>query len=270
MAEAGRRTDATLPASGGLRSTSGERESERPVTRKIAVILIVTGMMVGVLGWAVLPQEKGRFSYAIEIVDPRAPGDSRITPGLRALGGVPALIMEQAERRLPERLMLLPDLPRLLKASDCALGSLPDGDREAVAGAAAGVERGEIGLGGVRLRVVGVLEPLGPSFDASLLMRPSPKVEHELKVVGWRPRAHYLLLAHNLADQEKLLAQLRARPELLPTPGAEVRSIAGRRGVPRATELTLAMALVLLGAALLFLQLHGLSREEIARRFGRA
>jgi hypothetical protein len=239
--------------------------------RIIAVIFILAGCTVGAFGLALLPGDHGRFEYIIEVVDPRPAAQSVMPEGLAALGAVRALALKPPiSASKPQRVLLVAGLAGLLKASDCALGSLPTSrEWQGLAGSDSGLDRGPLQLNGQEVQICGLLQELGPLWDGSLVMAASESVEEALREAGWEAQARYLLFAASWDERGKMLAKLEADTQLLPTPEAMIVSPARRPPLSRGAKLVVAVALVCAGLFVLGCQLRGLSREEVARRFGR-
>lgn len=231
--------------------------------QKLAAALIVCGLAIAFLAHAVLPQDKGRFADVIEIVDPRPASQSEMTPELQRLKALRMVLMEQPDPGPSGQVLLLPDI-RLLKASDCALGRLPERDWEAAAGASTGIRRGQAALRGAESRIVGILQPLGATFDSSLVMALSEEVLEQLQQAGWRSQAHYLLPTRGGADAERLLGRLKSDPAMLPTPKAQILSPAHPSGLSRTAIALLAVLLICAGASLLGWGVRSIRRQGLA------
>jgi hypothetical protein len=240
------------------------------VTKALAVIVIIAGLALAGLGLAVLPEDHGRFEYAIEIADPRPASQSTAPAALTALGAVRVLVLEPPAGGASTTRILATREQGLLTPTDCALGRLPrPGSREALAGAETGLERGWQAVAGHRLQIVGVLQPLGPVFDRSLVLAQTSPMGGELESEGWRGRASYLLLTSTWEERGRALARLEARPALLPTPEAEIVASARRPPLPRRARVMLAALLVSAGVLVMAAQLRGLTKGELSRRLSR-
>ncbi len=239
--------------------------------RYLAFALILVGLALWVLALLVLPGDEGRFEYLIEITDSRPASESEMTGVLQRLGGVRALVMANPMRGVPEQILLLPELRRELHNDDCALGALPQaGGWQGLAGSSSGLERGAISLAGHPVSICATLQPLGPLFDASLIMDLSPQVQDALSAGGWKARASYLLFPSSWEERNRLLATLRSRPEALPSPDAQVLSPGERPLLGSTPRTLLSAALICAGLLIIALQLRGLSRRELARSLGRS
>ncbi len=239
--------------------------------KSAAVAFVILGAVVAALGLTVLPGGHGRFEYLIEVVDPRPAAESASPQALAEMGAVRAVVMTNpSQRGRPRQVLLLPDLAARLRMSDCALGLLPAGTRwSGLAGFNSGLERGTISLAGHDLWVCGLLQPLGPVFDASLVMELSEEVELALEAAGWEANARYFLFAGSWGERSRLLAGLEGNPGALPTSQAEVISQARKPLLSRRGQTALSAALIVGGLLVLGWQLRGLSREEVVRRFRR-
>jgi len=241
------------------------------VKRSLAVAFIILGLAVGVLGLLVLPAGHGRFEYLAEVVDPRPAAESTMPEALAKMGAVRAVVMTNpGEGGRPRQVLLLPDLPARLKMSDCALGVLPaEAAWSGLAGFNSGLERGTIPLADHPVRICGLLQSLAPVFDASLVMELSEEVESALEEAGWESHAQYFLFAESWGERSRLLAGLERNPDALPTPAAEIVSPAKKPLLSKRAQIAVSAALICAGLLVLGWQVRGLSREDVARRFGR-
>lgn len=241
------------------------------MNRRVALVFTLVGLAVGAIALLLLPSAPGRFEYMVQVVDDRAAEESQITPALESMGAVRALTMRSPTADLPRQVLLVPKLWGRLRNEDCALGTLPeDGLWSALAGSQSGLERESISLVGHPVSISAILQRLTPLFDSSLVMDWSPAVHAALTADGWEGEASYLLFADTWEERNQLLAELKSAPEMLPSAGAEILSPAEKPLLSSAARRVLAAVLVCAGLLVLALQLRGLSREEVARRFGRS
>jgi hypothetical protein len=239
--------------------------------KKVAVALILLGLIVGAVGSFLLPGGHGRFAYLIEIVDPRPAIESEASDGLAEMGAIRVVVLENPDGAAkPESVLLMPDLGRRLKNSDCAMGGLP-GKTEwsGLAGFSSGIEQGSAMLAGHRVSVCAILQSLGPVFDESLVMQDAPAVQEALEEAGWRDHARYLILARTWAERSAVLSKLEANPGLLPMPQSSIVSPARKPLLSQSGRIALSSALIFGGLFLMGWQLRGLSRGGISRGFGR-
>jgi len=239
--------------------------------KRLWLLLLVGGVLLMVLGLAFLPEEHGRFEYAIEIADARPYAESAMPAGLGRLGAVRLLVMTPPEALAEfDRILLLPEAAPLLTNSDSALGPLPrSGTREVAAGAGTAMEREDTTSAG-GLQVVSRLQTLGAVFDRSLAaVGPADELAADLEASHWRSTASYLLPASSWGQRAELMARLQSDQSLLPTPEAEVISPARRPPLSRGTKRLLAAALIVLGAVVAAVQLRGVSLDGIRRRLRR-
>jgi len=246
-------------------------QDNKQQVKRSAAAFIILGVIVGALGLLVLPGGNGRFEYLIEVIDPRPAGESAMPEGLREMGAVRAVVMANPKAgEGPRQVVLLPDLSARLKNSDCALGSLPaEAGWSGLAGFNSELERGAISLAGRRVSVCGLLQPLAPVFDESLVMELSEGVEVALEEAGWVGRAQYFLFAASWGERNRVLAELEGNVEALPTAEAEIVSPTRRPLLSRTARTAVSAVLICGGLFVLGRQLRGLSREDLARRFGR-
>jgi len=240
--------------------------------KRIWLLLLVGGVLLMVLGLAFLPEDHGRFEYAIEIADTRFYAESAMPAGLGRLGAVRLLVMTPPEALAEfDRLLVLPDSTPLLTNSDSAVGALPrSGAREVAAGARTAMDRGDTASAG-GLQVVGRLQALGAVFDRSLAAQgPADELAADLEASHWSSTASYLLPASSWGERAELMARLQSDQSLLPTPAAEVISPARRPPLSRATRRLLAAALIVLGAVVVAVQLRGVSLDDIRRGLRRS
>ncbi len=241
------------------------------MNRHVALAFTLVGLTVGAIALFLLPSAPGRFEYMVQVVDDRPAGESQITPALESMGAVRALTMQSPAADLPKQVLLVAELWGRLRNEDCALGILPqDGLWSALAGAESGLERGNISLAGHPVSIPAVLQRLAPPFDVSLVMDWSPEAQAALAADGWEGEASYLLFAGTWEERNRLLAELESVPGALPSPGARIVSPAEEPVLSSAARRALAAVLICAGLVLLALQLRGLSREDLAQRFGRA
>jgi hypothetical protein len=241
------------------------------VKRYAAVILVLLGVAVFAVGLCVLPGSRGRFEYMIEVADTSPIAESAITPALDGMGAVRVVVMRNPVGDRPGQVLFVPELLRKLRNSDCALGVLPEESTgHGLAGFDSQLERGTISLAGHPVSICAILQPLVPLFDVSLVMDPSPEVQDALSAAGWKGTVSYLLLSESWEERNRLLAELESRPEALPSPGAQILSPAEKPLLSPTGRMRLAAALICAGLLVIALQLRGLSRDEVARRFGRS
>jgi len=240
------------------------------VKRSLAVAFIILGLGVGALGLLVLPAGHGRFEYLVEVVDPRPAAESAMPEALANMGAIRAVVIANpSDGGRPRQVLLLPDLPARLKTSDCALGVLPAEARwSGLAGFNSGLERGTIPLAGHPVQICGLLQSLAPVFDASLVMELSEGVELALEEAGWEGHAQYFLFAESWGERDRLMAGLEGNPDALPTPAAEIVSPAKKPLLSKGAQIAVSAALICAGLLVLGWQVRGLSREDVARRFG--
>ncbi len=257
----------------------------------LGLLLVVAGVTVGALGWGLLPRDGGRLQYAIEIADPRPLSHSGMSQGLKALGAVAAVAItlppreggpatSTGQRGQAVRALLVPHLSTLLTSADEELGRV---SREAetrsnhrgtvlpraAAGGATGAGLGLLRLDGVSVQVVALLRRLGPIFDSSLLIEDAPASREAFHSPGAIASARYLLLTDSWERRERVLARLRREPGLLPAPSAGISSPARPPALRSSGRIGLAAALICAGALVMGLQLRGISRAEMTRRFRR-
>jgi len=263
----------------------GRKEITETVKRRTAAVFIAIGLIVGGVGWTLLPLDGGRYEYVVAVVDPRPLPEAEMPAGLktrevtRRHAFIPAKASIQAARAImltrpegadgPARVAMVENLSLYIKSADCQLGRMEPGAPAVVAGAASGLRRGPVELGSHRTNIAGLLEPLGPLFDDALWLELSPWLADELEQAGWQTQVRYLLFAQTWGEREQVLAQLKADPDLLPVPGAEVLSPAEPPALSESARLALAAVLVLTGLAVLVRRVRRLSREDMARSFGR-
>ena len=241
------------------------------VKRSLAVAFIILGLAVGTLGLLVLPAGHGRFEYLVEVVDPRPAAESAMPEALAEMGAVRAVVMTNpSEGGRPRQVLLLPDLPARLKMSDCALGVLPaEAEWSGLAGFNSGLERGTISAVDHRVSICGQLQSLAPIFDVSLVMELSEEVESALDEAVWESHARYLLFAESWGERNRLMAGLEGNPDALPTADAKIVSPAKKPLLSKGAQIAVSAALICAGLLMLGLQVRGMSREDVARRFGR-
>ena len=252
--------------------TPAENAEERVnVKRSLAVAFVILGLAVGALGLSVLPAGHGRFEYMVEVVDPRPAAESTMPEALAEMGATRAVVMANpSEGGRPRQLLLLPELPARLKMSDCALGVLPaEPGWSGLAGFNSGLERGTISIADHRVSICGQLQSLAPVFDASLVMELSEGVESALEEAGWEGHAQYFLFAESWGERKRLMAGLERNPEALPTADAEIVSPARKPLLSKKAQTAVSAALICAGLLVLGWQVRGMSRDDVARRFGR-
>ncbi len=232
--------------------------------RTVGAVFILVGLLAGVAGLALLPADRGRLEYLVQIVDPRPVEEAGVSAELAALGAIPSIVAEPPARAQPAPRVLLPDLERLIGSADVALGTLPMAEQpQAVAGQSTGIKRGELYLVGLEVTIVGSLQELGPLIDESIVMAGSDELSAALVTGGWDCRAQYLLPAASWEERTALLARLEGDPGLLPVPDARVVSPARKPALSRRARLTVSASLVCCGLLVLGWQMRGLSREHI-------
>jgi hypothetical protein len=243
----------------------------RIMRRTVGVVFLLAGLVVAVVGWSWLPPDRGRLEYAVQIVDPRPLDEAGLPAELAALGATTMVVARPAAvEDAVAPVLLLHELDRVIGTSDVALGALPlPGSAEALAGAATGVPRGALALVDRDIEVVGSLQPLGEVFDGSLAMQASDDLAGAFLDAGWDCRAQYLLPAESWEERTALLARLEADPGLVPAAGVVIPSAAEQPALSRQARLTLSVVLICCGLLALGWQLRGLSREDLARGFGR-
>jgi hypothetical protein len=241
------------------------------MNRHLPLVFTLVGLAVGAIALLLLPSAPGRFEYMVQVVDERPVGEGEITPALESMRAVRALTMRSPTPDLPRQVLLVPRLWGRLRNEDCALGILPeDGLWSALAGSESGLERGSISLAGHPVSIPAILQRLTPLFDESLVMNWSPAAQAALSAGGWEGEASYLLFADTWEERNRLLAELKSAPGALPSPGAQILSPAEKPLLSSSARQALAALLICVGLLLLALQLRGLSREDLARRFGRS
>ena len=261
------------------------------MTRKLAAAFIIIGLAIGFAGWRLLPSAPGRLEYAVEIVDPRPPAQAAMPEGLKTLGAVRALVVDlPAAQNKARRLLLVPKLSKLLSSADTELGALPQNGRgeheaatgpKAVAGAATGLGLGEAPIytpsgdpsrpveKAGSIDVVASLHHLGPLFDSALMATDSPAALEALAPLAGGASAHYFLLTRTAGERGRTLSKLHADARLLPAPNAQVLSPSEGPPASNAADLAVAAALLCGGLLVIGLQLRGVSRQDVARRFAR-
>jgi len=241
------------------------------VKRSLAVAFVVLGLAVGALGLLVLPAGHGRFEYLVEVVDPRPAAESAMPQALAGMGAIRAVVMANpSEGGRPRQVLLLPDLPARLKMSDCALGALPaEPGWSGLAGFNSGLERGTISVADHRVSICGQLQSLATVFDASLVMELSEEVESALEGAGWEGHAQYFLFAEGWGERNRLMAGLEGNPDALPTADAEIVSPAKKPLLSKRAQIAVSALLICAGLFVLGWQVRGMSREDVAQRFGR-
>jgi hypothetical protein len=229
------------------------------------------GLLVIVVGLALLPSDRGSFEYLVQVVDPRPAAESAMPAALGELGAIRVVVADAPPSvRPPARIVLVPDTDGLFQTSDVALGTFSQGESlRGLAGASSGIARGTLALPGGDAAVVGTLQRMGPLIDESLVMQAPEGLEDVLSREGWVCHTRYLLLARSWEERENVLARLASNPDLLPSPEAEALSPAQRPALSRLTQLAMATALVCGGLLVLGLALRGLSRGDLLHRFGR-
>jgi hypothetical protein len=261
------------------------KELTETVKRTTAAVFIAIGLIVGGVGWALLPPDVGRYEYVVAVVDPRPLPESRMPAGLEARevtrlhAFIPLEAIVQTARVTmltrprdaegPAQVAMVQNMSAYIKSSDCELGRMQSGVRPAAAGAASGMQRGQIELGSHPIKIAALLGPLGPLFDEALWIESSPSLAAELEQAGWRPEVRYLLFTQTWDERAQVLAQLQADPDLLPVRGAEILSPAEPPALSQPVRLALAAVLVLTGLAVLVRRVRRMSRGEMARRLGR-
>ncbi len=240
--------------------------------RFMAAVFILAGLAIGAVGMFVLPGSHGRFEYMIEIADRRASPETQMPPKLAAMGAVRAIVMSNpSETARPRQALLLPDVSDRLRNEDCALGVVPtEGTWQGLAGFDSGLERETVSLAGHQVAVCGSLQPLSPVFDRSLVMELSPVVETALRGAGWHSRASYFLLAESWDQRTRLLDELSRDSDALPSEASEIVSGAGKPVLGAAARRLLSGLLICSGLLVIGWQLRSISREEVARKFGRS
>ncbi len=240
--------------------------------RLIAAVFILAGLAIGAIGISVLPGSHGRFEYVIEIADRRAAPEAQMPPKLAAMGAVRAVIMSNpSETDRPRLVLLLPEVRKRLRNEDCAIGVVPkEGIWQGLAGFDTGLERETVSLAGHQVAVCGLLQPLSPVFDRSLVMEFSPAVETALRAAGWQSRVSYFLLAESWDQRNRLLDELSRHPDALPSGASDIVSGAEKPLVGTAARRLLSALLICSGLLVIGWQLRSMSREEVARRFGRS
>ena len=244
--------------------------------RGVAAILVLLGLVVGVAGWRFLPAAPGRYDYAIEIADPRPLAGAAMPEGLQAFHAARALAVALQQDRRPRRFLLVDGRAKILSSSDVELGKLPingtkqtaSGPLDAMAGADTGLQPGPGTIGGVRVRIVAVLQHLGPIVDSSVVMPDTPSSLSALGPLAQKVSVRYLLLTETPLERSRTLERLRADPSLLP-PNAEVISPAKPLPMPNPIRSTLAALLLCGGGLIIGIQVRKLGRDEIAQRFSR-
>ena len=260
-------------------------KAERAVRQRRAVVFILAGMVLGGLAWTLLPPDRGRFQYAVSVVDPRPWPDAEMPAGLEEIRVVRRQFLRTRTAETgtvevmgltrpkggdgPAHVMMVEGLAALFTPADCQAGKAATGESTALAGAASGLSRGFTQLGSRTIEISGVLEGLGPLLDEALWMEWSQPLATELAGAGWRVRVRYLLLAETWAEREQILAQLGAEPGLLPTPEAEIISPAEAPPLSDALRLVLACVMVAGGVLLLVRQLRGMFGQAAAGTLGR-
>jgi hypothetical protein len=170
----------------------GRKEVTETVKRRTAAVFIAIGLIVGGVGWALLPHDEGRYAYVVAVVDPRPLPEAEMPAGLttrevtRLHAFIPLTATIQAARVItltrpraaegPAKVAMVENLSKYIKSSDCQLGRMEPGVAAAAAGAATGLLRGPVELGSHRTSIAGLLEPLGPLFDDALWIESSPSL----------------------------------------------------------------------------------------------
>jgi hypothetical protein len=167
------------------------------------------------------------------------------------------------------KIAMLPDMARYITSAHYELGSLPKSGPRWAAGASSGLERGEAQLGTRTINVSALLGALGPLFDEWLWTEFSQPLVSELAEAGWQVQVSYVVFASSWQERTQVLAKLASDPELLSAPGAEIVSPARPPVLSHSVRVTLALALICVGLWVLLVQLRGMSRNELARRFRR-
>lgn len=247
------------------------------MSRRVAAIFIVVGLLVGIAGWRFLPRAPGRLGYAIEIVDPRPLPDAAMPQGLAKLGAMRALSVGLAQGTGPRRLLLVSDMGKMLSSGDTALGGLPghaagEGSSlppKAVAGVAAELSPGPATVGGIRVEIGAVLQHLGPMLDSTVILPDTPGSLAALGPLAQKASVRYLLLTQTPGARGSMLDKLCADPSLLPAPGAQVLSPVPQLPLLDVVRVSVALVLACAGVLVIGLQLRGLTREDMARRFAR-
>ncbi len=248
-------------------------------------MFILAGMVLGGLAWILLPPDRGRFQYAVSVVDPRPWPDAKMPAGMEEIrvvrrrfllprtvevGAVKVTHLAPPEgREGSAHVMMAEGFADLFTPADCQAGKAVAGESTALAGSASGLSRGFTQLGSRTIEIAGVLEGLGSLLDEALWMEWSQSLATELAGAGWRVRVRYLLLAETWAEREQVLAQLEAEPGLLPTPEAEIMSPAEPPPLSDALRLVLACVMVAGGVLLLVRQLRGMFGQAAAGTLGR-
>jgi len=254
--------------------------------RMIPGLLILAGLLIGLVGWTLLPPYRGQLQYVVEVVDPRPWSEAEMPEGLdsvrvvRRLAFAPRPSTKLDTARIvrltrasgslgPAKIGMLPDMARHITSSNYELGSLPKSGPRWAAGASSGMERGEAQLGTRAVNVSILLGPLGPLFDDWLWTDFSQPLMLELADAGWQVQVSYVVFASSWQEQSQVLAELASDPGLLPAPSAEIRSPAKPPLLSHPIRLALALALICVGLWVLAVQLRGMSRHDLARRFRR-
>lgn len=240
------------------------------------------------LGWGLLPRAQGRLQFAIEIVDPRPlsagrgpaaqPQPSGLPEGLKILGAVPVIAVAAPSGAARwSRVLLVPKLSELVTSADTELGQVGRnesggraGSPRAAAGAATSLTLGPATVDGVEVKVVALLQPLGPIFDRSLIIEEAPATREMLRHADSRASYRYLVPVDSWQKRGQVLARLSQEPGLLPAPNAEVLSEPQPAGISSAGRSGLAAALIAAGVLVIGLQLRGLTRAGVSRRFARS
>ena len=233
-----------------------------------------------------LPPDRGRFQYAVEVVDPRPWSESEMPEALSkvrvtrvhafvlrtdaqvAAAGIIRLRRPDTDEG-PAEIAMLQNMSRYITSADCELGVLTEGGSAAAAGALSGIRRGTTKLGSRTINTSALLGRLGPLFDTSLWIELSGPLVGELEEAGWQVQASFLLFPRTWREGQQVLAQLAADPGLLPAPGSKILNPSEPPPLSDPIRLALAAALVCAGLCVLVWQLRGTSRDDVARRLGR-
>ena len=122
---------------------------------------------------------------------------------------------------------------------------------------------------GHRVSVCWQLQPLAAVIDESLVMELSEGVESALDGVGWESHAQHFLFDQSWGERNRLVAGLEGNPDALPTADAEIVSPARKPLLSRRAQVAVSVVLICAGLLVLGLQVRGMSREDVARRFNR-
>lgn len=242
--------------------------------KNAAALFVLLGLVVGIAGWHLMPSAPGRLDYAIEIADPRPAAEATMPQCLRAFHAAHALAVDLQEGKGPSRFLLVDTRAKMLSSSDVELGKLPEkrterttsGPLDAMAGVDTGLHLGPERVDGVELRIVAVLQHLGPIMDSSIVMSDAPDALSALGPLTEKARARYLLLTETPLERSRALDRLRADASLLPT-RAEVISPVKPLPMPNPIRITLAAVFIFGGALVIGIQVRRLGRDDIAQRF---